>query len=30
MITQADRLSQISELKNYEAWTKQIWYWRTH
>ena len=26
----ADKVSQIRELKNYEAWAKQIWYWRTH
>lgn len=25
-----DKASQIRELKNYEAWQKQIWYWRTH
>ena len=25
-----DKASQIRELKNYEAWKKQIWYWRTH
>lgn len=25
-----DRASQIREIKNYEAWAKQIWYWRTH
>ena len=25
-----DKASQIRELKNYEAWAKQIWYWRTH
>ena len=25
-----DRASQIRELRNFEAWTKQIWYWRTH
>lgn len=24
------QLSQIRELRNYEAWAKQIWYWRTH
>ena len=26
----ADRASQIREIKNFEAWAKQIWYWRTH
>jgi len=30
MISQAEQLSQIRELRNLEAWTKQIWYWRTH
>ena len=25
-----DKASQIRELKNYEAWQKQIWFWRTH
>ena len=25
-----DKASQIRELKNYLAWQKQIWYWRTH
>lgn len=25
-----DKVSMIRELKNYEAWQKQIWYWRTH
>lgn len=25
-----DKVQQIRELKNYEAWQKQIWYWRTH
>ena len=25
-----DKASQIRELRNYEAWAKQIWYWRTH
>ena len=25
-----DRASQIREIKNYDAWAKQIWYWRTH
>ena len=30
MITQAERLSQIGELKNFEAWSRQIWFWRTH
>jgi len=25
-----DKASQIRELKNYAAWQKQIWYWRTH
>lgn len=30
MISKADRLSQIRELKNFEAWAKQVWYWRTH
>ena len=25
-----DRASQIREIKNFEAWAKQIWYWRTH
>ena len=25
-----DKASQIRELKNYDAWVKQIWYWRTH
>lgn len=25
-----DKVLQIRELKNYEAWQKQIWYWRTH
>lgn len=23
-------LSQIREIKNFEAWAKQVWYWRTH
>ena len=26
----ADRAGMIREVKNYEAWAKQIWYWRTH
>ena len=26
----ADRALQVREIKNYEAWAKQIWYWRTH
>jgi len=26
----ADRVALIRELKNFEAWSKQIWYWRTH
>ena len=26
----ADKASQIRELKNFAAWQKQIWYWRTH
>lgn len=26
----ADKASQIREIKNYDAWAKQIWYWRTH
>ena len=26
----ADKASQIRELKNYDAWAMQIWYWRTH
>ena len=25
-----DKVTQIRELKNYEAWRKQIWFWRTH
>ena len=25
-----DRAAQIRELRNFEAWAKQIWYWRTH
>lgn len=25
-----DKASQIRELKNFIAWQKQIWYWRTH
>ena len=25
-----DKAAQIREIKNYEAWAKQIWYWRTH
>lgn len=25
-----DRAAMIREIKNYEAWQKQIWYWRTH
>lgn len=25
-----EKASQIRELRNYEAWAKQIWYWRTH
>jgi len=25
-----DKASQVRELKNFEAWSKQIWYWRTH
>ena len=25
-----DKASMIRELKNFEAWRKQIWYWRTH
>ena len=25
-----EKASQIREIKNYEAWVKQIWYWRTH
>lgn len=25
-----EKAAQIRELKNYEAWAKQIWYWRTH
>lgn len=25
-----DKASQIREIKNYEAWAKQIWFWRTH
>ena len=25
-----DKASQIRELKNYAAWQKQIWFWRTH
>lgn len=25
-----DKVAQIRELKNFEAWAKQIWYWRTH
>ena len=25
-----DKASQIRELKNNEAWAKQIWFWRTH
>ena len=30
MITNADRVAQIRELRNFAAWAKQIWYWRTH
>ena len=30
MITQSERLSQIREIRNFDAWSKQIWYWRTH
>lgn len=26
----AEKASQIRELRNYEAWAKQIWFWRTH
>lgn len=26
----SDRAAMIREIKNYEAWKKQIWYWRTH
>lgn len=29
-MTNADRASQIREIRNFEAWAKQIWYWRTH
>lgn len=25
-----DKASQIREIKNFVAWQKQIWYWRTH
>ena len=25
-----DRAAQIREIKNFEAWKKQIWFWRTH
>ena len=25
-----DKASQIREIKNFAAWQKQIWYWRTH
>ena len=25
-----DRAAQIREIKNFDAWSKQIWYWRTH
>lgn len=25
-----DKASQIREIRNFEAWAKQIWYWRTH
>jgi len=25
-----EKASQIRELRNYDAWAKQIWYWRTH
>ena len=25
-----EKASQIRELRNYDAWSKQIWYWRTH
>ena len=25
-----EKVSQIRELRNYEAWAKQIWFWRTH
>ena len=25
-----DRASQIRDIKNFDAWAKQIWYWRTH
>lgn len=30
MANTQDRASQIREIKNYDAWAKQIWYWRTH
>ena len=26
----ADRAAQIRELRNFAAWAKQIWFWRTH
>lgn len=26
----AERSQQVREIKNFEAWAKQIWYWRTH
>ena len=29
-MTNAERAAQIRELRNFEAWAKQIWYWRTH
>ena len=25
-----DKSSMVRDIKNYEAWAKQIWYWRTH
>lgn len=25
-----EKASQIREIRNYDAWAKQIWYWRTH
>lgn len=29
-MTVQEKASQIREIKNFEGWAKQIWYWRTH
>lgn len=29
-MTAAEKAMLIRDIKNYEAWRKQIWYWRTH